>query len=257
MPGWFLLTAAAAYGLVLGSFLNVVIYRLPRGMSIVRPRSHCPACGRMVRWYDNVPILSYLALRGRCRSCGAPISPRYPLVEATTGCLLVLAAWRFGVTIEGGLAAVFLLLLLPLALIDLEHQILPDVLTLPGIALGLLGGALSARVPLWNSIAGALLGAAVPYLVIVAYRLLRGVEGMGLGDVKLLAMIGAFLGWQGVLLTLCIGAVAGAAVGLVLIAARRGRLDTELPFGTFLAAAGALVLFAGGPIMVMLGWIAP
>ena len=257
MPRWFVLTFAGAYGLVLGSFINVLIYRLPRGMSVARPRSHCPACGRPVRWYDNVPLLSYLVLRGRCRSCGAPISPRYPLVEAASGGLVVLAVVRFGPSATGVAAAVFLLLLLPLALIDLEHHILPDVLTLPGIAVGIAGGVLGALVPLWDSVGGAVLGAALPYLVIVAYRVLRGVEGMGLGDVKLLAMIGAFLGWRGALLTLCLGAAAGASVGLALIVVRRGRLDTELPFGTFLAAAAVVVLFAGGPIMVLLGWMAP
>ncbi len=257
MPRWFVLTFAAAYGLVLGSFVNVLVYRLPRGMSVVRPRSHCPSCGRLVRWVDNVPILSYLALRGRCRACGARISLRYPLVEATCGALVLLAVARFGLSATGVFAAVFLLMLLPLALIDLEHHILPDVLTLPGLALGLASGVAGALVPAWDSVAGAILGAAIPYLVIVAYRVLRGVEGMGLGDVKLLAMIGAFLGWRGALLTLCLGAAAGASVGLVLILVRRGRLDTELPFGTFLAAAAAVVLFAGGPIMVLLGWVAP
>ena len=257
MPRWFVLSFAAAYGLVLGSFINVLIYRLPRGMSVARPRSHCPSCGRLVRWYDNVPVLSYLALRGRCRSCGARISPRYPLVELASGGLVLVAVARFGLTVTGVFAAVLLLLLLPLALIDLEHHLLPDVLTLPGLALGLAGGALGALVPLWDSVGGALLGAAIPYLVIVAYRLLRGVEGMGLGDVKLLAMIGAFLGWQGALLTLCLGAAAGASAGLALIVVRRGRLDTELPFGTFLAAAAVAVLFAGRPMMILLGWIAP
>ena len=274
MPKWFVLTVAGAYGLVIGSFLNVVIHRLPREMSLLRPRSHCPGCGALVRWYDNVPLLSYLALRGRCRACRTPISPRYPLVELASAGLLVAVAARFGLTVAGLAAALFVLLLLTLALIDLEHRLLLDVLTLPGIAAGLLlaplggslvvplGGAVlhssgPALSALASSLLGAAIGALVPYVVIVGYRLIRGAEGMGLGDVKFLAMIGVFLGWKGVLLTIGLGSVLGAAVGLGLIAAGRGRRDTELPFGTFLAAGALLTLFVGGPLMRVLGWIRP
>jgi len=254
MPDAFTLAAAAAYGLVVGSFLNVVVHRLPREMSLVRPRSHCPACGAPVRWYDNVPVLSYLLLRGRCRACRSAISPRYPLVELATGALSVACAARFGVTLEGAAAAVLVLLLLPLAIIDLEHHLLPDALTLPGIALGLAFSTAGGLVPVRDALLGAALGAALPYLVIVAYRLVRGVEGMGLGDVKLLAMVGAFLGWQGVLLTLGLGSCVGAAVGLALIAAGRAGRSTELPFGTFLAAAALGVLFRGPELAALLGW---
>jgi leader peptidase (prepilin peptidase)/N-methyltransferase len=257
MPGWFAITVTAAYGLVLGSFLNVVIYRLPRGMSLVRPGSHCPACGAAVRWFDNVPVLSYLLLGARCRVCRATISPRYPLVELATGILAVAVVARFGLTLPGLESMLLVMLLLPLALIDLEHHLLPDVLTLPGIALGLGGSLAGGLVPLVDSLIGALIGAAVPYAVIVVYRWLRGVEGMGLGDVKLLAMIGAFLGWQGVLLTLGLAASAGALLGLTLIALGRGKRDTELPFGTFLAGAATVVLFAGGTLLVLLGWVRP
>ncbi len=257
MPSWFVLTAAAAYGLVLGSFLNVVIHRLPRGMSLLRPRSHCPKCGATVAWYDNVPLLSYLLLAGRCRRCGVRIPLRYPLVEAGTAALLVAAVARFGLGVWGVEAAVFLLLLVPLAVIDLEHHLLPDWLTLSGLGAGLAASALGGLVTLGEAVVGAVVGAAVPLAVIFAYRLVRGVEGMGLGDVKLLAMIGAFLGWRGVLLTLCVGACAGAVVGLGLIAAGRGRADTELPFGTFLAGAAALVLFFGEAAMARLGWLGP
>lgn len=257
MPSWFALTVTAAYGLVIGSFLNVVIHRLPRGMSVVRPRSSCPHCGAPIAWYDNLPVLSYLALRGRCRHCRAPIALRYPLVEVATAALLVAVSLRFGASLAGAEAAVFALLLLPLGVIDLEHHLLPDWLTLPGIALGLAFSAAGGLVTVGNALVGALLGAALPLLVIVLYRLIRGVEGMGLGDVKLLAMIGGFLGWRGVLLTLCLGACAGAAVGVGLVAAGRGRADTELPFGTFLAAAALLVLFFGNRLMVALGWVTP
>ena len=257
MPKWFVLTVAGAYGLVIGSFLNVVIHRLPRGMSLLRPRSHCPACGGIIAWYDNVPLLSFVLLRGRCRHCRAAIPVRYPLVELASGLVLVGVFWRFDLTVAAVEAALLTLLLLPLAVIDLEHHLLPDWLTIPGLAVGLLFSLARGIVPIADALVGAGLGALVPLLVIVIYRTIRGVEGMGLGDVKLLAMIGAFLGWRGVLLTLCLGACAGAAVGLGMIIAGRGRADTELPFGTFLAAAGAVTLFAGERLMRLLGWVGP
>jgi len=257
MPGWFAVAVAAAYGLVFGSFLNVVVHRLPRGMSLVRPGSHCPKCGAPVRWFDNIPVLSYLLLGGRCRACRATISLCYPLVELAAGVFAAAVVARFGLTLQGLEAMLLVMLLLPLALIDLEHHLLPDVLTLPGIVLGLAGSAAGGFVPLLNSVIGALVGAAVPYVVIVVYRRLRGVEGMGLGDVKLLAMIGAFLGWRGVLLTLGLAATVGALLGLTLIALGRGRRDTELPFGTFLAGAATIVLFAGNVLLVLLGWVRP
>ena len=253
----FALAIAAAYGLVLGSFLNVVIHRLPREMSLLRPRSHCPACGATGRWYDNVPVLSYVALRGRCRACRAPISPRYPLVELAAGALAVACLARFGLTLAGAEAAVLVLLLLPLALIDFEHHLLPDALTIPGLVAGLAFSAFGGLVPLAESALGAAVGGALPYLVIVAYRVLRGAEGMGLGDVKLLAMVGAFLGWQGVLLTLGLGSCVGAAVGLALMALGRARRDTELPFGVFLSLAAAAVLFFGPGMVYWLGWVRP
>ncbi len=255
MPGWFGVTVAAAYGLVVGSFLNVVIHRLPRGGSLLRPPSHCPACGATVRWFDNVPVLSFLLLAGRCRACRAPISPRYPAVELLGGFAAVAALLRFGLTVAGVEAMLLLMLLVALAFIDLEHHLLPDLLTLPGIALGLAGSLAGGLVPALDAAIGAAVGAAVPYAVIVVYRWLRGVEGMGLGDTKLLAMIGAFLGWRGALLTLGLAATAGAAVGIALIAAGRGRRDTELPFGTFLAGAAAVVLFAGPALLLALGWV--
>jgi len=274
MPTWFLLVVTAAYGLVIGSFLNVVIHRLPREQSLLRPRSSCPACGAVIAWYDNVPVLSYLVLGGRCRRCRASISPRYPLVELAAAGLLVAVAARWGLTVAGLAAATLVLLLLALALIDLEHHLLLDVLTLPGLVAGVvlaaLGGSLLGPLggtvlrssgPLASAVTSSLLGAAVgalvPYLVIVAYRVIRGGEGMGLGDVKFLAMIGTFLGWKGGLLTIGLGSLFGAVVGVGLIAAGSGRRDTELPFGTFLALGALVTLFAGAPLMRLLGWIRP
>jgi leader peptidase (prepilin peptidase)/N-methyltransferase len=254
MPEWFGVAVAAAYGLVVGSFLNVVIHRLPREESLLRPPSRCPRCGAPVRWFENLPVLSYVVLGGRCRACRAPISPRYPAVELLSGALAVAALLRFGLTAAGVEAMLLLMLLIPLAFIDLEHHLLPDVLTLPGIAVGFAGSLLGGLAAPLDAVIGAGVGAAVPYAVIVTYRWLRGAEGMGLGDVKLLAMIGAFLGWRGVLLTLGLGATAGAAFGVGLIALGKGRRDTELPFGTFLAGAAALVLFAGPSLLGLLGW---
>ncbi len=257
MPEWFGVAVAAAYGLVVGSFLNVVIHRLPRGGSLLHPPSRCPACGAPVRWYDNIPVLSFVLLWGRCRSCRAPIALRYPAVELLGGVAAVAPLLRFGLTVPGVEAMLLLVLLIPLAFIDLEHHILPDVLTLPGIALGLGCSLVGGLVPPVEAAVGAAVGAAIPLAVIAIYRRLRGIEGMGLGDSKLLAMIGAFLGWRGTLLTLGLAATAGAAVGIVLIASGKARRDTELPFGTFLASAAAVVLFAGRALLVSLGWMRP
>ena len=255
LPGWFVLSVAAAYGLVFGSFLNVVIYRLPRGVSLVRPRSHCPACGSTIRWFDNLPVLSFLLLGGRCRTCRERISLRYPLVELGSGALATAVVARFGLTMRGAEALLLVGLLLPLALIDFEHRLLPDALTLPGIALGLAVALVGGLVPLRDALLGAAVGAAIPFAVIVIYRRLRGVEGMGVGDVKLLAMIGAFVGWREMLLTLGLGSTAGAVVGIGLMLAGKGRRDTELPFGTFLAAGAVAVLFVGDWLLRVLGWV--
>ena len=253
----FVITAAVVYGLIFGSFINVVIYRWPREISLWKPRSHCPECGTLVCWYDNIPLLSYVVLRGRCRKCKSPISLRYPLVEALSGALCGLVAWQLGLSLAGVEAMVLVLLLIPLGFIDLEHKLLPDVLTLPGIALGVLGAWAGGLTTWVDALLGAVLGAAIPYLVIVVYRWLRGIEGMGLGDVKLLAMIGAFLGWRGMLLTLCLGATLGALFGIGLMAFGRGRRDTELPFGSFLTLAALVALFFGPRLVWLLGWSWP
>jgi leader peptidase (prepilin peptidase)/N-methyltransferase len=242
-----LLITAFAFGLVIGSFANVLIHRLPRRESIVHPGSHCPACGTPIRWYQNVPLLSYLALRGRCSSCGAAISPRYPIVEGTMGGLFVLGAWRWGPTPDTAAAWAFILLCVPLGLIDLEHQILPDRLTYPGIVLGLILSPFVSWTSPWSSLIGAALGAGLPALLIGAYALF-GVEAMGWGDVKFLAMAGAFLGWKGLLLTMLGGALLGSVIGgAYLVASGKGR-RTPLPFGTFLAAAALVSLFVGARV---------
>jgi len=244
-PDVFWSLAALAYGLVVGSFLNVCVHRLPRGESLVQPGSRCPACGAALRWYDNIPLASYLVLRGRCRSCRGPISLQYPLIELLTAALFLLA-YR-----QGGLSAallsdlVLLCALVVLAFIDLHHQLLPNVITYPGTALGLIFAGILPGRSLGAALLGAALGFGVLFLFAEIYFRWRGVEGMGLGDAKMMAMLGAFLGWQGAALALLIASLAGTAVGLGLLLARRGSLQSALPFGTFLACGGAAAALWG------------
>jgi leader peptidase (prepilin peptidase)/N-methyltransferase len=244
-----LVVGVAVLGLALGSFLNVVIHRLPRGESLWRPGSHCPACGAPVRVVDNVPLLSYLVLRGRCRGCRAPISRRYPLVEAATAAACVGCLLRFGPTRAAVVAGLFCGLLLALAVVDLEHYLLPDSLTLPGIALGWLAQLWHPDPGLLAAVNGALIGGGLLFLLGEAWAFLREEEALGLGDAKLLAMVGAFLGWKGVVTTLALGSLVGALVGLALMLAGRAGLKSRLPFGTFLAAGAAVALFAGPALL--------
>ena len=241
--GW---TAAGAVllGACVGSFLNVVAHRVPRGESVVRPRSRCPGCGAPVAVRDNVPVLSWLLLQGRCRHCGAPISLRYPLVELA-GAAVAAAAVLFAPTPRQAVAGALLgWWLLALLVTDLEHRLLPDALTLPGIVAGLILG------PWLGTARGdALLGAAGGYLALLAlqrgYAAWRGREGLGGGDVKLAAMLGAWLGWQGVLLTFLLGSLTGSVTGLALAATRRIDAATRLPYGAFLVPAAGIVLAWG------------
>jgi leader peptidase (prepilin peptidase)/N-methyltransferase len=244
-PLWFYVALAGALGLITGSYLNVVAHRLPRGVSTIAPRSRCPWCRAPIAARDNIPVLSWLMLHGRCRACGAPISPRYPIVEALTGGLFALCVVRFGITLEAVASMLFCGLLLALALIDLEFFLLPDRLTIPGILLGL---ALQPWLPatsFLDSMLGAISGAGVLILLINVWYWLRGNEGMGLGDVNMLAMIGAFLGWRHMLLTLVLAAVVGAITGIALLIMRRAEWQSQLPFGVFLAIAAGIALFAG------------
>ncbi len=249
---------AAVLGLIVGSYLNVVIYRLPRGISTVLPRSRCPECGGAIRAVDNVPVFSFLLLGGRCRACRARISWRYPLIEAATAGLFVACLLRFGISVQAPAAALFGSLMLVLALIDIDHMILPDALTYPAIALGillqpLLGWARLWQGGPWGALAGgalgALLGSGVLLAVWLAWYLIRHEEGMGLGDVKMLAAIGAFLGWKGVVVALFFAALSGAMVGLALMAWGGFGAKSKLPFGAFLALGGLVALFAGEPLV--------
>lgn len=236
-PSVLVIGYAAVVGAVVGSFLNVLIYRLPRRLSIVRPGSACPRCGSPIRWFDNLPVVSWLALGGRCRRCRESIGVRYPLVESAAALAAALAVTWYGLSVLAAEVALFAWISITLGMIDLEHHILPDVLTYPSIALGLAGAWLGGWTSLPLALLGTVVGAGLPITVIVLYKLLRGEEGMGWGDVKYLAAIGAVFGPRECLWVLVLAAVAGALVGIGLIVAGRGSGKTALPFGTFLALA--------------------
>jgi leader peptidase (prepilin peptidase)/N-methyltransferase len=250
-PPWLLPAFAVLFGLVWGSFLNVVIHRLPSGESLVSPRSRCPSCRKPVAAYDNVPVLSYVLLRGRCRRCGAGISPRYPLIEASVGVGSLLAFLRHGLSLEYAVELAFVAAMIALIFIDFDHQILPNSITLPGTAIGLALAGPRAAITLRESLLGALLGAGLLFLVAEVYLRLRKVEGLGMGDVKMMGMVGAFVGWKGVLLTLFLGSLSGTLVGLVVMATSKADLRTKLPFGTFLGMGAIATVYAGDRLI---GW---
>lgn len=242
------------FGLLVGSFLNVCIYRLPRGQSVIVPRSYCPACGRFIRWYDNVPIVSFLWLKGRCRACKKKISVRYPLVELLSGIFSYLVYLKFG----AGLAYLFYFPLLAAPLIaitfiDLEHRIIPDVLSIPGLVTGTLATLFLSGLPwtesLLRSLTGILVGGGALFLISWLYEKLRHQEGIGGGDVKLAAMLGAFFGWKGVFAVLLFGSLFGSLIGLFLMILYRKGARFAIPFGPFLAAGALLHLFYGSEII--------
>ena len=270
MPGQFsnpflLIPFIALLGLFVGSFLNVVIHRLPRMMErewqeevaalrgddapegerlgLARPRSRCPHCGHLITALENIPLVSYLVLRGRCRHCRAAIGPRYPLVEALTAALSGYAAWHFGCAPALAGALFFLWTMIALAFIDLDTQLLPDSLSLPLLWLGLAFNLRATYVPLPDAVIGAMAGYLSLWSVYWLFKLITGKEGMGHGDFKLLAAIGAWLGWQMLPFTILLASLAGAAVCIGLIATRRLARSTPIPFGPYLAIAGLTALF--------------
>ncbi len=238
-------------GLCLGSFLNVVIHRLPRGQSLARPPSRCPRCGHGIRPWHNIPVLGWILLRGRCADCGLAISPRYPLVEAAGGGLFLVAVTAFPTPLHSLAAAWLLLSLTAILFIDLAHRIIPDEISLGGAALGLLLAPWT--VGFLPALIGMAAGAGGLLLVGLTYRRLRHRDGMGMGDVKLAAMLGAFLGLPGVVLTILLASLLGSLLGVSLILARRGESTTALPFGSFLAPAAALALLWGSRIWAWYG----
>jgi leader peptidase (prepilin peptidase)/N-methyltransferase len=245
-------TGAILLGAVIGSFLNVCIHRLPLRESLLWPRSRCPHCAKTIAWYDNLPVLSYFWLRGRCRACRRRISWRYPLVEALNAAGYGLIIWRFGFSAS---ALVYLLLwssLIVISFIDLDHMIIPDRITLPGIALGLVAGTLLLP-RWWDSVVGLLVGGGILYFMAWISPYLFGKEGMGGGDIKLLAMIGAFLGWKPAILTIFFGGLLGAVVGVTLMGVRVITREAYLPFGPFLSLGAVVAILYGQEILTWYG----
>ncbi len=261
--------AAGLLGLCVGSFLNVVIHRLPRMMerewqaqcaelrgetpstaepplSLSRPRSRCPHCGHPISALENIPLLSYLlVLRGKCRGCGQPISPRYPLVEALTGLLSAYAAWHFGPTPQAAGALLLIWALIALSFIDLDTQLLPDAITLPLLWLGLLFNLIGTYADIDSAVIGAMAGYLSLWSIFWLFKLATGKEGMGYGDFKLLAALGAWLGWSLLPVIVLLSSLVGAAAGIALIALARHGRNVPIPFGPYLAAAGIIALFWG------------
>jgi leader peptidase (prepilin peptidase) / N-methyltransferase len=270
LPGVFIAGVVFVFGLVLGSFLNVCIVRLPAGKSIVLPASACPRCGKPIKPYDNIPVFSYIILRGKCRACGTRISPLYPVVELLTGLLFLGCYYVFGLTVEALKWAAFSSLMVVLVFTDLRERLLPDTVNFTGLIIGLgfsffvkpHDGTAYWLANRWFdypppgavlSVADALLGAAIGggtlWIISEGYFRLRGREGMGLGDVKMMTMAGSFLGLKRTVLTLLIGSLLGSILGLAFIVARRKGTEYELPFGTFLGMAALLVVFFGTPMV--------
>jgi leader peptidase (prepilin peptidase)/N-methyltransferase len=238
------------FGAIVGSFLNVCIYRIPKEESIVFPGSHCPHCQRSIPFYDNIPLLSYLLLRAKCRYCKGPISLQYPLVEGVTALGSFFLFERFGVSWSYLFYFSFLASLIVITVIDLYHQIIPDVISLPGIGVGLITSFILPQLTFLNSLTGALLGGGSLFLVATFYQWLFKREGMGGGDVKLLAMIGAFLGWKAVILTILLGSVIGSVIGVIVMMLKGKNLKYAIPFGPFLSLGAALSLFYGETIII-------
>lgn len=260
------LALALIFGLVVGSFLNVCILRVPEGISISTPRSRCPQCKKLIPWYDNIPVFSYVILRARCRQCKKKISARYPLIEALSGLVSVLLYLKYGIGVEWFIYLGFSSALLVLAFIDLDHRILPDPITLNGIWIGVLASVYLAQpsplvarllrmagletanpriIALVASLLGMAVGGGLLWGVAEAYLRLRGIEGMGFGDVKMMAMVGAFLGAPLTLLTIMIGSLLGSVIGLAFIRLASKTREYELPFGTFLSLAGIISVLYG------------
>lgn len=252
MVDWPTSVLVGAFGLSVGSFLNVCIHRLPLDESLVWPGSYCPKCRTPLRWYDNVPVVGYAMLRGRCRSCGTRISALYPMVEVVTAAVFVAGYLLFGLQPLLVVRLLFACAMIVLFVIDLQHRILPNVITLPGVFVGF---AFSWFLPpgWFDSLMGSLVGGGILLLIAEAYYRVRKEEGLGMGDVKMLAMIGAFLGWKLMLVTLVLSSFMGSIIGLAVIALKKGDMKYALPFGTFLAI-GALVSSVAGDAMLRWYW---
>ncbi|MFQ5328955.1 MAG: prepilin peptidase [Thermodesulfobacteriota bacterium] len=245
MPDLLIQIFVFIFGAAIGSFLNVCIYRLPLKKSIVSPPSACPQCDRRLPFYDNIPILSYILLRGRCRGCGTSFSIRYLAVEFLTALMAVVIYAAFGPTYDALIYLLFVAALIVITFIDLDYQIIPDVISLPGIGAGTLASFFLIVPGVINSLIGMIVGGGLLYIVATSYYLVTGREGMGGGDIKLLAMIGAFLGWKGVIVTVFAGSLVGAVLGSLIMAVTGRDSRYAIPFGPFLAMGAVIYLFAG------------
>jgi leader peptidase (prepilin peptidase)/N-methyltransferase len=234
------------FGMCIGSFLNVCIYRVPTAKSIIDPRrSICPSCGNNIAFYDNIPVLSYLILKRRCRHCKAPISLRYPLVEIASGFFALCIFLRYGLTFEALIYYAFIASLLVITFIDIDHQIIPDIITLPGIPLCFLASFLLPAMTYKDAIFGLFLGGGSLFIVAWVYHLIRKKEGMGGGDIKLLAMIGALIGWKGVLFTIFFASALGTLSGILLMLNEKKGMKLAIPFGPFLSLGAISYIFFG------------
>ncbi len=243
---------AALLGMLIGSFLNVVILRLPqKRASIVFPGSHCPQCKTPLSWYENIPVFSYVVQRGKCRHCKISISWQYPIVEIITALLAGALILKFGLTISFLGYFVFAAALVVIIFIDIQHQIIPDVISLPGIVLGFLFSFVNPQISWTSSLLGILLGGGVLYLVALCYFLLRKIEGMGGGDIKLLAMLGAFLGWQSLLFIIFFSSFTGSIIGILFLTLVKKDHKTHIPFGPFLSIAAFCYLFFSEEIIFL------
>ncbi|MGI9533715.1 MAG: prepilin peptidase [Thermodesulfobacteriota bacterium] len=262
------------FGLIFGSFLNVCIYRLPKEESIAFPPSHCTSCGSFLKYYHNIPVFSYIFLGGKCHSCGSRISILYPFVELLTAVLLTLLFYKYGITVMTFIYMILILSLIVITFIDLEHMIIPNIITFPGILIGFAYNLIITdwglflrvlkhldlnnifyiipRIPALNSFFGILIGGGSLLLIAYLYKLIRKNEGMGMGDVKLLAMLGAFLGINGVFFIILISSLAGSVVGITMILINKGNLKVALPYGPFISLGAILFIFTGGFIILSL-----
>jgi leader peptidase (prepilin peptidase) / N-methyltransferase len=238
------------FGMCIGSFLNVCIFRLPSSTSIINPsRSFCPQCNSAIKFYDNIPVVSYLWLKGRCRNCEAPISLRYPLVELMTGILAIAILFMFGLTLEGFIYFVFISSLLVITFIDIDHKIIPDIISLPGIPIGLAASFVLPAMTFKSSLLGLLVGGGSLLIVAWTYNLITRKEGMGGGDIKLLGMIGTFIGWKGVIFTIFVASLAGTFVGMIVMLLKGKNLKFAIPFGPFLSIGAMSFVFFGEKVL--------
>ena len=237
------------FGALVGSFLNVCIFRLPNEESIIWPGSHCPHCKNAIKFYDNIPVVSYFLLRGKCRYCKGSISLQYPLVEGITALSSLFLIIKFGPSLSYLFYFAFVAALIVITVIDLYHQIIPDVISLPGIGMGLLASLLIPQITLFNSLIGILLGGGSLFIVATFYQWLFKREGMGGGDIKLLAMIGAFLGWKAVLLTILLSSLIGSVTGILMVVVKGKDFKYAIPFGPFLSLGAVISLFYGEEIV--------